>query len=233
MMTMSFSFVTFSKKSIVVLSVLIILTIYCEISGWDFYIQDFFYDRERHAWMVDGSNPWMRQIFYTGPKSILVVLGGGLLSCVAYRIGIKKTYDVLDQKILLILLSLILVPAIIATLKELTYVHCPYNLRVYDGRSDFQNMLHMFSPMDPLNRGKCFPAGHASGGFALMSLYCLGRTRPEQWFFLSGGFALGWIMALYQMAKGAHFLSHSCMTMLLSWVIIVGIAHLLSFVKKT
>jgi membrane-associated PAP2 superfamily phosphatase len=32
--------------------------------------------------------------------------------------------------------------------------------------------------------------------------------------------AMGWIMGLYQMLKGAHYLSHTVTTMLLAWIII-------------
>jgi membrane-associated PAP2 superfamily phosphatase len=116
------------------------------------------------------------------------------------------------------------VPATIGLLKANSQLHCPWAIQRYGGDHEYRRI---FSPLTPEQRedcGRCFPAGHASGGFALMSLYFVWRRR---WLGLGLGLATGWAMGGYQMFKGAHFLSHTVVTMLLAWLAIEGIAAVL------
>ena len=206
--------------------VLCLGTILLDLLGADFYIQDLFYNATTKTWLINGADPFLKMIFYKGIKYVIASFGLVLLGSVICRWVKNASFQMRDKKMLVVIFSLILIPTIIALSKEFTYIHCPSRLRFYGGGSDFQNFLHLFSPLNPLDRGKCFPAGHASGGFALMSVYVFGRTSFEKWMGVGIGFFLGWVMAFYQMAKGAHFLSHSCMTMILSWAMIVGLSHL-------
>lgn len=221
-----------TRHNIIVFCLCFIGIVALEISRFDFYIQDFFYNRTTHTWFVDGSDPFLKMIFYNGPKYIIVCFGVILLGCFLCRWKSHRQRTVSDKKMVVVLLSIIFIPTIIALFKELTYVHCPSRLHLYGGESDFRYFFDLISRFDSLDRGKCFPAGHASGGFALMSLYIFGRTPAMQWVWMLMGFLVGWIMAFYQMAKGAHFLSHSCMTMLLSWGMIAGFSRLV-FLKDS
>ena len=54
-----------------------------------------------------------------------------------------------------------------------------------------------------------------------MSLWVLGRTRAQKITGLAIGFTMGWTMGLYQMLNGNHYLSHTLVTMLLAWLVIV------------
>jgi membrane-associated PAP2 superfamily phosphatase len=44
---------------------------------------------------------------------------------------------------------------------------------------------------------------------------------PARWVGLGLGLAAGWIVGLYQMLKGVHYLSHTIVTMFLVWMIIL------------
>ena len=74
----------------------------------------------------------------------------------------------------------------------------------------------------PARRGRCFPAGHASGGFALLGLIGLARTTRGRWAAFAVAMAAGWAMGVYQMAKGAHYLSHTLVTLLVAWGVFVA-----------
>jgi membrane-associated PAP2 superfamily phosphatase len=128
--------------------------------------------------------------------------------------------------LIILLLSLVLVPASAGIGKQLTHVHCPWDLTRYGGKVPYVTILeHPPHGTESIKRGVCFPAGHASGGFALMSLYFVFSDRRKQWIGLWFGIACGWIMGAYQMLVGAHFLSHTIFMMLQAWFVILLIAR--------
>lgn len=65
--------------------------------------------------------------------------------------------------------------------------------------------------------GHCFPGGHASTGFALVTGYFVYRLHQTQraWFYLIAAMIIGFAMGWAQMMRGAHFLSHNLWT---AWV---------------
>ena len=73
--------------------------------------------------------------------------------------------------------------------------------------------------------GHGFPAGHASGGFALFSLVLLvaAKYRRRLWWM---AFMYGCLMAAYQTVNGAHYLSHTVVTLHIAWILTLLIALL-------
>jgi membrane-associated PAP2 superfamily phosphatase len=57
-----------------------------------------------------------------------------------------------------------------------------------------------------------------------MALYFVipGQGR---WAGLALGLAAGWIVGIYQMLKGVHYLSHTIVTMFLAWMIILIVSR--------
>ena len=82
------------------------------------------------------------------------------------------------------------------------------------------------------SKAKCWPAGHASGGFALMALFFFFKNPRNQFFGLIGAITLGWSMGTYKMLLGDHFLSHTIITMILAWIIILTIVKLTQLKEK-
>ncbi|OTG66768.1 phosphatase PAP2 family protein [Acinetobacter silvestris] len=66
--------------------------------------------------------------------------------------------------------------------------------------------------------GHCFPGGHASTGFALLTGFFVYRlVQPKlAYAFLGLGLVIGFILGWGQMMRGAHFLSHNLWT---GWII--------------
>ncbi|MEJ2489584.1 MAG: phosphatase PAP2 family protein, partial [Sulfurovaceae bacterium] len=124
--------------------------------------------------------------------------------------------------LLIVLLSMMLVPATVGTLKTTTKVPCPHDIVHYGGSYPDVKVLDAY-PKDFLHKSnvRCWPAGHASGGFALMSLYFLFKTPKNKKRALIVAIVIGWIMGLYKMLLGDHYLSHTIVTMLLSWLLIL------------
>jgi membrane-associated PAP2 superfamily phosphatase len=126
------------------------------------------------------------------------------------------------------LLTCGLTPALVGTMKKSIGAHCPYSVDRYGGTEPYR---HPLSPHDSCcperKRGACWPAGHASGGFALVALATLTRTRRGLRRGLLTGLLAGWITGGYQMLKGAHYLSDTIVTMLLAWLLHLTLRRLL------
>jgi len=193
----------------------------------DIRLQDRLYDFTRQKWTVDKNAAAPRLLFYTGPKVLIAVLGGTLLLASILPARWLPGWARLPwpgRRVGVMLACLAVVPITIGIMKAHSDIYCPWALDRYGGMEPYH---HFFDPLPAGVKpdcGECFPAGHASGGFALMGLGLLFTRRRARWFGFAAGMTCGWIMGIYQMLKGAHFLSHTVTTMLLAILIIQIIA---------
>ena len=208
------------KKHLFITFFLIAFTIvFFAYTNIDEYIQNFFYDFQNHKWILDRNlQPW-KFIFYDGIKKLLIFIG--VLFLFAFFMNKFKEYK---KGILVVLLSGILVPVVIGGLKKATNMPCPKNRIEYGGIYPKTKVWEHYPKNFHAKRVKCWPAGHASGGFALMSLFFLFKRRKYRYIGLGIGIVLGWLMGIYKMLIGDHFLSHTILTMEIAWFIIVLIA---------
>ncbi|MFD0740211.1 phosphatase PAP2 family protein [Lysobacter koreensis] len=122
-----------------------------------------------------------------------------------------------------LLVSTLLATALVAWVKSWSNMDCPWDLVRYGGDRAFVGLFGL-RPVG-MARGVCFPAGHASAGYAWMALYffCL-ATRPRwRWAGLSVGVGLGVLFGFSQQLRGAHFLSHDLWTAAISWLTALGV----------
>ncbi|MEK6733513.1 MAG: phosphatase PAP2 family protein, partial [Pseudomonadota bacterium] len=151
-----------------------------------------------------------------------IIAYGITLIAILVKLKIKKQNIELQKKLLFLISALIFIPLIVASLKHYSHVHCPHNIYEFGG-----GVMHV-SPLDIFkegvffaNTGKCFPAGHASGGFALISLYFVLAHSRLKFLALFGGLSLGSIMGLYQISKGVHYLSDTIATAAISYLVCI------------
>lgn len=117
------------------------------------------------------------------------------------------------QLALTTLLSLL----VVSMLKYASTTSCPWDLAEFGGVARYAS--HWALGTIDGGGGKCFPAGHASAGFAFIGGYfALRHHQPRVarlWLFsaLVAGLTLGWA----QQVRGAHFLSHTLWTGWLCW----------------
>ena len=200
-------------------------------TGLDMSIQRWFWLGPASGWMIDATSAIPRAMFYSGPKILLAVAGTtALVVAVAgfWMPGLRR----LQRELALVGLALALVPTVASKLKAVTDVYCPSQTDAFGGRyvhvPPFQ--VHPEAERRP---GRCFPAGHASGGFALLALAFVNRRR---WYRLAGvaaGLGTGGAMGIYQMAKGAHFLSHTLTTAALAWLLVSLLAIWMRLPRRT
>lgn len=192
-----------------------------EFTPLDFWVADHFYDAASGKWLVKHAGQ-PKQIFYKTPLLLLKISGFVIFAVllIPHR-WLAPRWRLPKRALAVVLLSLVLIPSLVASLKRWTGMYCPQQLVRYGGK---QPELHLFERAPEgccAVRGRCWPAGHASGGFALMSLCALGRTRRQKFLGVAAGLAAGWIMGGYHMMDGNHFLSHTLITMLLAWAMIL------------
>lgn len=192
-----------------------------EYTNIDIWVEDFFYSFQSKQWVIDKHDQIAKHIFYDDIKVMLVV---SVLLLLAGLLFFRKhpLIQINQQGLLIVCISAILVPLVVAILKATTNIPCPNDLRHYGGLYPYVTLLREYPPsFHQVEKIMCYPAGHASGGFAFLSLLFLFKTRTSKRITLFSVMTLGWCMGTYKMLIGDHFLSHTLITMLLSWLIIL------------
>lgn len=204
--------------------VIVLLIFYC--FPIDIWLEDQLYNFPLHHWWVEKEARLPKLLFYIGPKRLFIGAAVFLLLCLVFA---RHTPWVRDNHrgLSIVLLSMILVPSVINGLKSVTNIPCPKDIQHYGGTHPYVSLFeHNQKTAQPLTRVACYPAGHASGGFSLLSLLFLFRTRRAKALAASAALGIGWITGIYKMLIGDHFLSHTIVSMVLAWIIVLIIARL-------
>ncbi len=163
-----------------------------------------------------------REVFHEGGR----VLAGVLLALLLINIwkpllaGPTKSERVYAFAIAVVCMSLIPV------FKRMSHTSCPYDLQEFGGVAQY--VSHWSFGLLDGGPGHCFPSGHASAGFAFFGVYfALRRSRPawSRWA-LAAVLVLGACYGWAQMARGAHYPSHTMWTAWICWVVCAAVARL-------
>jgi membrane-associated PAP2 superfamily phosphatase len=192
-----------------------------EFTELDLALQDHFYNFETRRWVVDEKAPLGRLVFYNGPKALVWICALTTLTLAAGPARWREKWGANRRGLWLGVLVIATVPALAGLGKKYTNIFCPSEIRRYGGDVAYVKLCEPQPKDDPApRRGGCFPAGHASGGFALLGLLAVRGTRRWRHGVIALGLGLGWWMGGYQMLKGAHYLSHTLTTMLVAWLVV-------------
>jgi membrane-associated PAP2 superfamily phosphatase len=122
-----------------------------------------------------------------------------------------------------VVFALVLGPVAVSVLKDMTAQHCPFALRQFGGIVDYASeQASAFWAATPSSAGRCLPSGHASGGYALVSLSFAGWAagRPAwRWLGLAIGLGTGFIFSLVRVVQGAQFVSSTVWSLAVVWLI--------------
>lgn len=120
---------------------------------------------------------------------------------------------------------------LIVKLKHESVHACPWDLAMYGGKALWYPLFDWVNPTVEL--GRCWPGGHASGGFAIVAGYFALREKQPKWacYFLIAGLVMGSIMGAVQIVRGAHFLSHNLWTLWFVWGTCFAIDALVKMTK--
>ena len=212
-----------NKSISITLVILILSVIFFGLSDVDRILQDLLYDTQTQQWILSKKTQPYHFIFYSGIKKLLILISIFLLVVVLF-FRKNKLVETYKKGLTIVLLSLIFVTTISVEIKKHSNMPCPKHQIHYGGGYPHTVVWEAYAkPYDSLSQTKCWPAGHASAGFSLLSLFFLFKRKKHRYIGLVFGLGLGWSMGTYKMLIGDHFFSHSFITMLLAWLIILVI----------
>ena len=183
----------------------------------DLWLADRVYAMEGNAWTLQSGYVTQDLLHAAGRQAsknlwfaLLLLLGVSLFTPRMRRWRWPLVY---------LLTATLLSTAAIGLLKRWTNVDCPWDLLRYGGSKSYYS-LFMHRP-SALATAKCFPAGHASAGYAWIALYFVFQSMRPHWRWWGLGFALGLglIFGIAQQLRGAHFLSHDLWSLMVCWLV--------------
>jgi membrane-associated PAP2 superfamily phosphatase len=179
----------------------------------DFWFQSFFWDGK--AWLIPHEHPLGRALAYDGPKALIIIWAVLLIGAAIFAKRVRT-------RALYLLACLAVVSVVCTQIRAVTGMATPLELKAFGGTHEH---LLLFQAKPAGYPSHAFPAGHASGGFALLGLYWILQAR--RWRGLALGLGVGCWMGFYQVARGEHFLSHTLATAALAWLLCAGLAWLM------
>jgi membrane-associated PAP2 superfamily phosphatase len=180
-----------------------------------------FFDTAHVQW-TGAHNFWIESFIHTGGRwaiRVLVLVAIGIWLA-TFRIG---RWRAIRRTTAYFIVATVLGIGIVGLLKTITNVDCPWDLVPFGGRLP---VVHLFADRpDSLRPGRCFPAAHASSGYALVALYFAlcewNRTLAKSG--LTLGLACGVVFGLAQQSRGAHFMSHDLWSAFVVWLVAVSV----------
>jgi membrane-associated PAP2 superfamily phosphatase len=161
---------------------------------------------------------------HQGGRVLSWLLAVGLTLSVWWPVGwLRRLHS--RERVQLIATTLLAVLAV-SSLKAFSPTSCPWDLAAFGGVA--RHISH-WAWLPDGGSGRCFPAGHASAGFAFVGGYFVWRHHSpaiaRTWLGLAllAGFTLG----LGQQVRGAHFMSHTLWTGWICWSLALAIEAVL------
>ncbi len=185
----------------------------------DQWLADLLYHRQGEQWALREAW-WTSHLVHRGGRQLSILAAVLLLSA-----GLRACFDArwkpLRRPLLYLFLAVGLSTGLVALLKPLTGMDCPWDLQRYGGLRPFIGLFE--SRPVTLGHAACFPAGHASAGYGWVALYFFALQVRPQWRWPALGLALfaGLVFGFSQQLRGAHFLSHDVATLAISWTVAV------------
>lgn len=183
-----------------------------DVSGRDLTLAHLFGD----ARGFPMRNHWFFvQVLHEGARRLGWVLVLLLALGVWWPLGVLRRLDNVGR--LQMALSALLALAAISITKNLSTTSCPWDLAEFGGVARYAS--HWALGMLDGGSGRCFPAGHASAGFAFVGGYfALRRHEPTaaRWWLVTALLS-GLVLGAAQQVRGAHFMSHTLWTGWICW----------------
>lgn len=160
-------------------------------------------------------NWWLQNVLHNGLRQAGWALFAVLVVMVWWPLGPLQQIS-LRSRVGLVL-GVALAALAVQLIKRASGTSCPWDLASFGGTASY--VSHWQWGVRDGGGGHCFPAGHASTGFAFLSgWFWLRRSAPKAamaW--LVCALVLGFGLGLVQQMRGAHYLSHTLWTAWICW----------------
>ena len=160
---------------------------------------------------------WMAKIMHAGARNV------GWLFFMAILIGIWRPWGALralpTADRVSLFLSVLSALLSVTLIKGFSQTSCPWDLQAFGGAAPYVSHWNLW--VSDGGGGHCFPAGHASTGFAFMAAYFGLRQNnaPGAMKWLVLAISVGFVLGIAQQMRGAHFMSHTFWTAWLCWTV--------------
>ena len=193
----------------------IALMLLFQLYGIDFYIADYLYRLEGGQWLLKD-NTIAKSIFHDDGRILSELMGVGLIGFTATSF-MKKSLSHWRRPLLYLVASVASSTVIVSLIKNSISMECPWDLARYGGDLPFIGLFESRPASMP--DSACFPAGHASAGYAWVALYFFFAVMVPGWKYvgLAIGLGMGLAFGIDQQLRGAHFLSHDMSTLMICW----------------
>lgn len=185
----------------------------------DLRLADWIYRQLGSAWTLRDA--WLtRDLLHTGGRRLVGALFL-LLMLLTAGASVLRSMQSWRRALWYLVLSVVLAGLTVNLLKRLTHIDCPWDLLRYGGEFPYTGLLDAHP--GSFRYGACFPAGHASAGYAWLGLYFVVRECLPQlrWQVLGVVLGTGMVFGVAQQLRGAHFLSHDLWTLAICWSVAV------------
>lgn len=156
-------------------------------------------------------------VLHEGARRLSWLLVVGLSLAVWWPVGVLRQLDRWQR--LQLVVSILLGLALVVAIKRISSTSCPWDLAEFGGLARY--VSHWRFGLVDGGGAHCFPAGHASAGFAFVGGYFVLRDRAPRaariW--LAAALAAGLVLGVSQQMRGAHFMSHTLWTAWLCWTV--------------
>lgn len=208
-----------TKKHIIFPLILLVgLFLIFDHYGLDLWCSDQFYFGQGKGWYYKHSW-WAEQLIHRGGRYLIISIAVTCLLIIAESFSLGSQTRRYRRAALYLLLCIALGTGTVALGKETINRHCPWDYSRYGGNVQYTNLLT--PPAIGSSQGHGFPAGHASGAFSLLGFYFIFYQRQNNIarIALVVSLTLGALFTFGQLVRGAHFVSHSIVSLGLCWFI--------------
>ena len=204
------------------LGILLVVTVVANVSSLDESVaRALFFDANRQQW-IGAHNWWTTAFLHDGGRwAIRGLVAASLVLWISTFA--HPRWRALRRPSLYFTVAMILAIGLVGLMKVLTNVDCPWDLQEFGGQFPY---VHLFANRpDELRHAQCFPAAHASSGYALMALYFVAYEHGRRLarIGLATGLLMGLIFGIAQQSRGAHFLSHDVWSACITWLVSLAV----------
>lgn len=185
----------------------------------DFSLADIIY--HHFQWHYQKAFVTEQLLHRAGRYSVILIYLGLIYKLLSKVIMGNDSTGAYHLSVLLLTITLSII--IVAVLKRVLDVDCPWDLLRYGGSKHYVPLFNY--PPDYLPSGHCFPASHAGVGFSWLALFFYFKvskkpsaSKKTAFMALGSAILLGIVFGVAQQLRGAHFLSHDVAALIICLV---------------